>query len=99
MMAKVDYFHENTETPAEGKHFADCAFEEMELCKVFLPYESQAGGKLSHCVKSHRTHSLPFLAETLRCKSAWRVSVFTVDTREKWCDSCEGLKWIIHSKV
>lgn len=70
MMAEVDYFHEGTETPAEGKHFADCAFEEMNLCKVFLPPESQAGVKLSHCDESHKTHSLPCLAETLRCKSA-----------------------------
>lgn len=88
MMAIVDYFHERTETPAEGKHYADCAFEKMNL----LPSESQAGVKLSHCVESHRTHSLPCLAETLGCKS---VSVFTadvLDTHEKWCDSCEGLK-------
>jgi len=86
MMAKVDYFHEHTETPAEGKHFADCAFEEMNLCKAF---ESQAGVKLSHCVESHRTHSLPCLAETLRCKSAETPDV--LDTHEKWCDRYEGL--------
>lgn len=65
MMAQVDYFHEQTETPVEGKHFADGAFEELELCKVFQPSESQAGAKLSHCVESHRTQCLPCLAETL----------------------------------
>ncbi len=95
MTAQVDYFHEHTETPAEGKHFADWAFEELEVCEFFQPSESQAGVKLSNCVESHRTQRLLCLAETLWCKSAWRVSVFTVDildTHEKWHDSCEGLK-------
>ncbi len=99
MTAQVEYFHEQTETPVEGKHFADWAFEEQEVFKIFQPSESQAGVKLSHYVESHRTQSLSCLAETLWCKSAWRMSVFTVDvldTHEKWHDSCEGLK-MIHS--
>lgn len=94
-MAQVDYFHEHTETPVEGKHFADWAFEEQEVFKIFQPSESQAGVKLSHYVESHRTQVLSCLAETLWCKSAWHMSVFTVDvldTHEKWHDSCEGLK-------
>lgn len=101
-MAQVDYFNEHTETPVEGKHFADWAFEEQEVFKIFQPSESQAGVKLSHYVESHRTQVLSCLAETLWCKSARHMSVFTVDVSTLMRNDMTAVKvwkWIIHSKV